>query len=311
MAEQQKQAMKFPTLIDARTFTKDATGKGVFLGTETPVHDASENMTKLRPGAAPMEAPAPLGTPKAMNEDLEGLFSGENLSEEFKSKALVIFEAALNEKVSYIRESLMQESATIIESEVNNAVEGLAARLDEYLNYVVEEWMKENKLAVESGIRTEIAESFMNGLKSLFESHYVEVPEAKHDIVEDLFAENSELETALNRQIQENISFKQEAIKSQARSAFLEVTADMTRVDAERLASLAESVDFSDAEEFKNKILILKENYLKAAPTAAQDMESSAGTLNEGVITDTNYVTDDAGPMSVYMNALSRQLKKL
>lgn len=308
---EQKQSMNYPTLIDARTYTKDATGKGVFLGTEQPVHDASENMTKLRPGAGPVEAPAPLGTPKVVAEELEGLFSGENLSEDFKNKALVVFEAALNEKVSQIREALIQESEQTIQTELSTAVEGLAARLDEYLNYVVEEWMKENKLAVESGIRTEIAESFMSGLKNLFESHYVEVPESKHDVLEDLFAENQQLEAALNEQLQENMGFKQEIVKGQARSVFLEATADMTQVDAERLASLAESIEFGNAEEFKSKVLILKENYLKAAPTATNHNEiSNAGTLNESASIENGPVTDSADPMSVYMHTLSRQLRK-
>lgn len=311
MAEQQKQKMANNILIDTRTYAKDALGKGVFLGTEQPVHDASENMSKLRPGAGPTEQPAPLGGGKvAMAEQIEGLFTGENLSEEFKSKAVVVFEAALNEKVTEIREQLIQEGAEVIQNEINAAVEGLAARLDEYLNYVVEEWMKENKLAVESGIRTEIAESFMSGLKNLFESHYIEVPESKQDVLEDLFAENQQLEAALNEQLQENINYKNEVIKGQARSVFLEATSDMTRVDAERLASLAESIEFNNVEEFQNKVMILKENYLKAAPVVSgQTEEATSGMLNES--TTNNPVADAANPMSVYMNTLSRQLKKL
>lgn len=310
MAEQQKQQkMAYPTLIDSRTYDKDATGKGVFLGTEQTVSDPMKNMSTLAPGATPTETPAALGAKVAMAEQLDGLFSGENLSEDFKTKATVVFEAALNEKVSEIREQLIKEGAEVIQSEVNAAVEGLAARLDEYLNYVVEEWMKENKLAVESGIRTEIAESFMTGLKNLFESHYVEVPESKHDVLEDLFTENQQLEAALNEQLQENIEYKNEIIRGQARSAFLEATADMTRVDAERLASLAESIEFGNAEEFKSKVAILKENYLKAAPVASTQTEETAGNvLNEST---NNPVADSTDPMSVYMNTLSRQLKKI
>ena len=311
MAEQQQQ-MKYPTLIDARTFTKDASGKGVFLGTEQPLpYSPQQNMGTMRPGGAPMEPQAQQGAAKmSMKEDLDGLFSGENLSEEFKEKASVVFEAALNEKISAVREELITEGAAVIQAEVNAAVEGLATRLDEYLNYVVEEWMKENKLAVESGIRTEIAESFMGNLKNLFETHYIDVPENKHDVLEDLFVENNELETALNKQIQENMAYKQEIVKGQARSVFLEATSDMTRVDAERLASLAESIDFTDATEFANKVAILKENYLKAAPRVARETEQT--TLSEA----TQYsgqptVTDSNDPMSVYMSTLSRQLKKL
>lgn len=314
MAEQQQQKMAYPTLIDARTYTKDATGKGIFLGTEQPLpYNPAQNAGTLRPGGGATEPQAVQGAAKMqpMKEDLDGLFSGENLSEEFKTKASVIFEAAINERVSSIREQLIKEGAEVIQSEVSAAVEGLAARLDEYLEYVVEEWMKENKLAVESGIRTEIAESFMTGLKTLFESHYIEVPESKHDVLEDLFAENQQLENALNEQLQENMTFRQEIVKGQARSVFLEATTDMTRVDAERLASLAENIDFTNVEEFKNKVLILKENYLKAAPVAAKEdsLVSSSGVLTEAA--NNNPVADSNDPMSVYMNTLSRQLKKL
>ena len=236
-----------------------------------------------------------------MSEHLEGLFSGENLSEDFMNKASVIFEAALNERVSTIREEILKESATLLEQEVSKTVNELATRLDEYLNYVVEEWMKENKLAVESGIRTEIAESFINGLKSLFETHYIEVPENKHDVLEDLFNENSKLEEALNEEIKTNINLKKEIVAGQARSLFLEAVSDMSLVDAERLASLAESVEFNSAEDFANKLTILKENYLKAAPVAAQDLES---------LTEQKAPITSDGPMSVYLNSIGRQVKK-
>lgn len=310
MAEKQKTKMAYPTLIDARTYTRDAEGKGIVLGTEqtTDPKTAMINQQTLRPGGGAMEPQVQQGAPVSMQEDLDSLFSGENLSEEFKEKASVIFEAAINEKVNTIRERLIQEGAVVIQNEVNTAVETLATRLDEYLNYVVEEWMKENKLAVESGIRTEIAESFMNGLKNLFESHYVEVPENKQDILEDLFVENQELESALNKQIQENMEYGKEIAKGQARAVFLEATSDLSRVDAERLASLAESIEFNNAQEFANKILILKESYLKAAPVAAEGTEPVA--LTEGV-TNTINVADNANPMSVYMNTLSRQVKNI
>ena len=310
MAEKKQKQMAYPTLIDSRTYTKDAEGKGVFLGTEQSVDPKMAMVIQqtLRPGGGAVEPQAQLGAQVSMQEDLNSLFSGENLSEEFKEKASVIFEAAINEKVNFIREQLIKEGAEVIQKEVNSAVETLATRLDEYLNYVVEEWMKENKLAVESGIRTEIAESFMGGLKNLFESHYVEIPENKQDILEDLFAENQELESALNKQIQENLQYTKEITKGQARAIFLEATSDLSRVDAERLASLAESIEFSNSQEFANKILILKESYLKAAPVAAEGTEPVA--LTEGVTNPVN-VTDTANPMSVYVNALTRQVKNI
>lgn len=302
-----------PVVMDATGKSDmDASGRGSFLGTLDNSAQAAltqRNMT-LAPGVGAVEDPRAEGMAKqqgkvavqSVNEHLQNLFSGQDLSEEFMSKASVVFEAAVNERANLVREELLKESASLIQEEVNKTVNELATRLDEYLNYVVEEWMQENKLAVESGIRTEIAESFIGGLKNLFETHYIEVPETKHDVLEDLFNENQKLEESLNEQIQNNMGLKQELVAGQARSIFLGAISDMSSVDAERLASLAESIDFNSAEDFANKLVILKENYLKAAPVAAGDME----TLTE----QKEPIQSSEGPMSVYVNAVARQVKK-
>lgn len=291
-------------LIDARTYTKDASGKGVVLGTEDLSWlegRAQQNQGSLRPMSGGVEAPAPQGAQAAMNEQLQNLFSGENLSEEFMGKASVVFEAALNERTETIRQAMLTEASTLVEQEVGNAVNELATRLDEYLNYAVDEWMKENKLAVESGIRTEISESFITGLKSLFETHYIEVPENKHDILEDLFSENQELETTLNEQIQTNMKFKQELDQGAARAVFMEAVSDLTQVDAERLASLANSINYTSPQEFHNKLVVLKENYLKAAPVVAREPET---------LTEQKIIPQANSLMSGYVNALGRHSKK-
>lgn len=314
--------------------TFDATGKGPFLGTlDTSWMNglAAKNQMSLRPGSsehavgdpnkikhelkdrsnaqattAGVDVPDTESAiedqiPGTVMEHLNSLFSGENLSEEFMNKTAVIFEAVLNERTTKIREQVLRESATIIQEEVQKVTEELATRLDEYLNYVVEEWVKENKLAVEGGIRTEISESFISGLKNLFETHYIEVPESKHDILEDLFTENQQLEENLNEQIENNIQLKKEIAAGNARAIFLETVSDMSQVDAERLASLAESIEFTNAQDFHNKLTIIKENYLKAAPVVAKDMETLTEQRNVPVASE--------GPMSVYVNALSRQTK--
>lgn len=276
----------------------DTTGKGTMLGTlDNPAGNPAVNAGTLRPGGG---AAAGGEQQASISESLTSLFEGEQLSEEFKTKTAVIFEAVINERVNMIKEQLLQESAKIVEEEVVKTTQEMATRLDEYLDYVVEEWMKENKLAVESGIRTEVAESFMNGLKSLFESHYVEVPEAKHDILEDLFVENQKLEEALNEQIKSNMELNKEIVGTNARALFVHTVSDLTQVDAERLASLAESIEFSTVEEFKSKLDILKENYLKAAPVAAKETDT---------LTEQKEPVNVDGPMSVYVNALARQLK--
>jgi hypothetical protein len=308
-----KKSQQQPVVMDATgKGDMDATGKGAFLGTlDTSAMEgaAAKNQANLRPMSAGVDM-GKKGGPvtqaeeekeESVNEHLQNLFGGENLSEEFMNKATVVFEAALNERTSAIREQILRESATIIEEEVNKTVNELATRLDEYLSYVVEEWLKDNKLAVENGIRTEIAESFIGGLKNLFETHYIEVPEKKHDVLEDLFNENGQLEEALNEQIKANVELNKEITAGKARAIFLETVTDLSQVDAERLASLAESIDFSSAEDFQNKLTILKENYLKAAPVAAQEPETLTEQRNAPEVND--------GPMSVYVNALSRQTK--
>lgn len=287
-------------LIDARTYTQDASGKGVVLGTEDTSWlngRAQQNQGSLRPMSGGIDAPPPNGAQAAMNEQLQNLFSGENLSEDFMGKASVVFEAALNERTEAIRQSVLSESAALVEQEVGNAVNELATRLDEYLSYAVDEWMKENKLAVESGIRTEISESFINGLKSLFETHYIEVPESKQDILEDLFSDNQELETSLNEQIQSNMRIKQELEQTAARGIFMEAVSDLTQVDAERLASLANSISYTSPQEFHNKLVVLKENYLKAAPVAAREPET---------LTEQRIAPRGNDPMSAYVNVLGR-----
>ena len=287
-------------LIDARTYTQDASGKGVVLGTEDLSWlegRAQQNQGSLRPMSGGIDAPAAQGAQAAMNEQLQNLFSGENLSEDFMGKASVVFEAALNERTEAIRQSVLSESAALVEQEVGNAVNELATRLDEYLSYAVDEWMKENKLAVESGIRTEISESFINGLKSLFETHYIEVPENKQDILEDLFSDNQELETSLNEQIQTNMRIKQELEQTAARGIFMEAVSDLTQVDAERLASLANSISYTSPQEFHNKLVVLKENYLKAAPVAAREPET---------LTEQKIAPRGNDPMSAYVNVLGR-----
>jgi len=307
------QQQQRPVVMDATgKGAMDATGKGPFLGTldtSWMEGNAQRNQASLQPMSAGQDSGQKIAQPigaeqeeeTAVSEHLDSLCNGEHLSEEFMSKTAVIFEAVLNERTTKIREQVLRESATIIQEEVQKVTEELATRLDEYLNYVVEEWVKENKLAVEGGIRTEISESFISGLKNLFETHYIEVPESKHDILEDLFTENQQLEENLNEQIENNIQLKKEIAAGNARAIFLETVSDMSQVDAERLASLAESIEFTNAQDFHNKLTIIKENYLKAAPVVAKDMETLTEQRNVPVASE--------GPMSVYVNALSRQTK--
>lgn len=304
-------------LIDSETFNQATNGAKTDIsqaktGTESFY---GKNAGSLRPGSAPVDDPR--GKPKAaakpqqeeegdegeqesMNEHLEALFTGQNLSEEFMNKAAVIFETAVNQKVAKIQEAIEAEAVEVIKGEVEATTQELATKLDEYLSYVVEEWVKENQLAVESGIRTEIAESFMSGLKELFETHYIEVPEDRVDVLDNLYNENQELEAKLNEEIEKNLEMSKTLAMLEAREIFVDVASDMTEVDAEKFAALAENIEFNNPEEFANKLTILKENFLKA-PVAAEEPIQTGGTV-QPLVEDSN--------MSVYVSALSRHSKK-
>jgi len=196
-----------------------------------------------------------------MKEDLDALFSGEELSEEFKEKASVIFESAIKYRVSQIREELEEQFSSELEESKDEFRAELTEKLDDYLSYVVEEWMKENKLAVERGIRGDIAESFMTGLKSLFENHYITVPNDKYDLLEGLYGKIDTLENKLNEQIEKNTNLRKEALVSRCINIFTEVAEGLTETEEEKLRSLAEGLEFEDEDQFRDKLTVLRENY--------------------------------------------------
>ena len=279
--------------------------------------NAGANMATLRPGAS-VAGPGPQGEgsgkvakkgeeeeteteePKEMQEHLNALFNGETLTEDFMNKAKTIFEAAVNERVNVLREQVLAEAAAVVQEEVETAVNELAERLDDYLGYVVEEWMEENQLAVENGIRTEIAENFMSGLKELFETHYIEVPQEKYDVVDGLFAENEELESSLNEQIQNNIEMQKELLAYQAGQVFAQVADDLTDVEIEKFASLAEGVDFDSLEQYQEKLNVLKESYFTSAPTVTNLVEET---------TNKQIPQDIGSGMGAYLSTLDRLAK--
>lgn len=285
----------------------DVNGRGTMLGTlDNSAANPMVNMKTLAPGSVspgPGGEAAPQGAKKPMAEDVfQAIFAGEELTEEFRNKVSVLFETAVSQRVEEVRSQIIEESAAVVEQEIGTVVNELATKLDEYVTYVVEEWMGENKLQVESGIRTEIAESFMRGLRTLFETHYVEVPENKHDLLEDLFAENQKLEENLSKEIKNSVSLKKQIQESNAREIFLESTLDISRVDAERLASLANNINYNTLDEFKNKLTVLKENYLKAAPAPTKEPET---------LLESRAPVSSEGPMAAYLSAVTRQVKKV
>ena len=196
-----------------------------------------------------------------VSADVEALTADEGLSEEFKSKAATIFEAALKSKVSEMKKKMNASYEQKLKEESDNAKAELVEKVDSYLSYVVEEWMKENALAVEKGIKGEIAEDFISGLKKLFEDHYIDVPDEKYDVLEDQASKIEDLEKKLNEQIEKNVELNKSNGELVKQDIIDEASADLTDTQKEKFNKLAEEVEFSNSEEFKTKVETIKESY--------------------------------------------------
>ena len=235
-----------------------------------------------------------------IEEDVNALLSGEDLSEEFQEKARTIFETALRSRVNEIKESLEEQYAEALLEEVGEIKTAIQERVDSYLEYVADEWIQENALAIESGLKTEMTESFLQGMKGLFEDHYVSIPEDKYDVLESMVEKLDEMETKLNEQIERNISLNKRLAESVADGIFEQVSEGLAATQKEKLASLAESVEFESEEEYREKLETLKEAYFPSKGTSPRARTES---LSEGV---DNAPESISGSMAHYLNTLSR-----
>jgi len=238
-----------------------------------------------------------------IEEDVNALLAGEELSEEFQEKARTIFESAINAKVASIREELEAAYEEKFVEEISSAKESLAERVDSYLEYVSDEWFTENQLAVEAGLKADMTESFLTGMKSLFEEHYVTIPEEKYDVFESMVEKLDDMETKLNEQIEKNITLNARLSESAAERILNDVSEGLAQTQKEKLASLAESVEFESEEQYRGKLETLKESYFtqKNVSTPAK-----TETLSEGVEAPVSYT----GSMDAYMRALDSTLSK-
>ena len=234
-----------------------------------------------------------------IEEDVNALLGGEELSEEFREKAKLVFESALNSKVSEIHEALEAQYEIKLEEAREGLKEALTDRVDSYLEYVAEEWMTENELAIEHGLKTEMTESFLSGMKGLFEEHYVTIPEDKYDVLESMVEKLDDMETKLNEQIDKNIGLNQRLSESVSDNILDQVSEGLAVTQKEKLASLAESVEFESEEEYREKLETLKESYFSKAPTAKSEAPQ---TLSEGVDTTEAPV---ASGMEAYLRTLN------
>jgi len=241
---------------------------------------------------------------KDMKEDIDALLQGEDLSEEFVSKATTIFEAAVNSRVTEIAEELQSELQEQFSDAIDHLKEEFTTKIDDYLNYMVEEWMKENELAIESGLRTEIVEDFIGGMRNLFAEHYIDIPEEKVDVVSELAAKVEELEEKLNEEMHRSIQFKKEINEHKKLEAVQTVCEGLTQTQVEKLKSLAETVEFTTEEEFADKLETLKEAY--AGTSGVKFGEKSA--LEEGI--DVEEVKTERVSYDPLIDAVAKSISK-
>ena len=239
-----------------------------------------------------------------VEEDLNALISGEELSEEFQEKARTIFETAIKTKVSEMKEELKSEYEKSLVEEVATIKEELSNRVDSYLEYVAEEWVEENQLAVEHGLKTEMTESFLSGMKSLFEDHYVTIPEDKYDVLNSMVEKLDEMEDKLNEQINKNVALNKRLSESTADVILADVSEGLAVSQKEKLASLAENVEFDSEETYREKLVKLMESYF---PTNPSTQRNNSETISEG--TEAPQAAP-SGLMESYLQTLGRVSKK-
>ena len=235
-----------------------------------------------------------------IEDDVNALLGGEELSEEFREKAKLVFETALNSKVSEVKEALEAKYQETLEEKIAEEKTALSERVDSYLEYVADEWFTENTLAVEQGLKTELTESFLSGMKGLFEEHYVSIPEDKYDVLESMVEKLDDMETKLNEQIEKNVGLNKRLGESVANGILESVSDGLAATQKEKLASLAESVEFESEESYREKLETLKESYFASKGTPTSNTEN----LSEGVDNSVGSVSHSPS-MDAYLKSLS------
>ena len=240
-----------------------------------------------------------------VEEDLTALLDGEELSEEFQNKARTIFEAAIKTKISEVKSELQEQYEKTIVEEVASVKAELAERVDAYLEYVSDEWMSENKLAVEAGLKTEMTDSFLTGMKSLFEDHYVTIPEDKYDVLNSMVEKLDEMEGKLNEQINKNVALNKRLAESTSDVILADVSEGLAVTQKDKLATLAENVEFDGEDNYREKLVTLRNSYFPANPGTPKNKTEN---LSEGAETG-HQQPAVTGSMESYLKAISRSVK--
>ena len=239
-----------------------------------------------------------------VEEDLTALLEGEELSEEFQNKARTIFEAAIKTKISEVKSELQEQYEKTIVEEVASVKAELAERVDAYLEYVSDEWMSENKLAVEAGLKTEMTDSFLTGMKSLFEDHYVTIPEDKYDVLNSMVEKLDEMEGKLNEQINKNVALNKRLAESTSDVILADVSEGLAVTQKDKLATLAENVEFDGEDNYREKLVTLRNSYFPANPGTQRDKTE---TISEGTA---EAPKTNSSLMETYLQTLGRVSKK-
>lgn len=309
---------------DLQEFKADHTGGDVVKGAEIyePVTGAGGPVKKrladvdksVDPTAEKLGAASGVKTPGNVAESFDSLFEGMEISEDFKSKVGLVFEAAVNEaateKANAITEALEEQFEARLEEAVNESMEEIIENLDSYLDYVVAEWVSENEVAIESGIKVEMAESFMEGLKNLFQEHNVQIDEETLDIVSGLEEEVDDLVNTANAAINENIALKEEIAQLQAEQVFTKLSEGLTATEAERLRILSEKLDISDLDSFASNLGTLKESFFKTNTTAtfiSEDLDEETEILVEETAPRKVSTYDSVNAIVAALNAKQNQ----
>ena len=238
-----------------------------------------------------------------VSDDVKALFGEEDLSEEFKESATTIFEAAVVSKINEVLDSVSVDMDAELEAEKEDSIQTLSTRLDDYLEYVVEEWVKENEIAIESGIRAEIVENFMEGLRGLFTENYVDIPEEKVDLVDELAAKVQELETSVNEEMEKNIDISKQLQEMKKEQIIESISDRLSENQSDKLKSLADGVEFESEEDYTKKLETVKENYFPSEEVVSEIADDEPLEIED----DDKNVN---GSMANYMNAISRSIKK-
>lgn len=251
---------------------------------------------------------SPTGAKPSYKEDVEEIFGGDELSEEIKHKASIVFEAAVNARVIVETARLEEEFETRLEEAIEDGLSEIVDNVDKYLSYAVEEWVEENKVAIDAGLKVEMAEDLISGLKGIFEANYIEIPETKVDVVAEMTEKVEELEAKLNEQIEKNHDLKEKNTALKVEKAFIETTEGLAETQVEKLRTLVEGVSYDSAKDYKNKLNVIKETYFPSSP---KQPEESTIVLTEEVSSESesDYVEPTSGPMAAYVKTATRLSK--